>query len=71
MPEKSKLHYKKKEFYRRKLPHFQNKGALFFVTFNTKSALKEEYKEKLKKQFSERKKFLLKNNSKEELDKEY
>ncbi|NOZ34939.1 MAG: hypothetical protein GXO80_06540, partial [Chlorobi bacterium] len=30
-----------------------------------------EYKEKLKKQFSERKKFLLKNNSKEELDKEY
>jgi len=73
MPEKSKLHYKKKEFYRRKLPHFQNKGALFFVTFNTKSALKVKCKEKLKKQFFERKKLLLRNrkSDKEELDKEY
>jgi len=40
MSRNNKLHYKKKEFYRRNLPHYQNSGGLFFVTYNVKSALK-------------------------------
>ncbi len=74
MQDSSKLHYSKKEFYRRKLPHFQNLGALFFVTFNVKSALKISEKEKLRYKFEKRIAKLPSEQKyiySEELDKEY
>jgi len=40
MDKENNLHYNKKDFYRRKLPHFQNIGGLFFVTYNLKAAIK-------------------------------
>ncbi len=67
------LHYTKKEFYRRKLPHFQNKGALFFITYNVKNAVNSVETEKIKRIFKERTdKLLIDNkNYSERLDEEY
>lgn len=74
MPEENKLHYKKKEYYRRKLPHYQNIGGLFFVTYNLKSAVEKSELEKLQHRFDERVAKLPEDKKlyySEELDKEY
>jgi len=69
----SNLHYTKKEFYKRKLPHFQNKGALFFITYNVKNAVNNGDVEKIKQVFQERVEKILRDNENytERLDEEY
>ncbi len=69
----SKLHYTKKEYYRRKLPHYQNKGALFFITYNVKNAVNKISLEKIKNEFESRTKQLFPDDEhyKKLLDEEY
>lgn len=45
-----------REFYKRRLPHFQAKGATYFVTFRLKNSLPIEVLEKLSQEFEQIKK---------------
>ncbi len=54
MSDKNNLHYKKKDYYRRKLPHYQNVGGLFFVTYILKSAIETSELESLQLNFDKR-----------------
>jgi REP element-mobilizing transposase RayT len=42
-----------REFYKRRLPHFQVKGATYFVTFRLKNSLPIEVLEKLSQEFEQ------------------
>jgi REP element-mobilizing transposase RayT len=42
-----------REFYKRRLPHFQVKGATYFVTFRLKNSLPVEILEKLSQEFEQ------------------